>query len=319
MGKKAYAAGIIAALATLAVTVLRIALMPQMQDAHTGEFKVSFVIIGITTAAAAAVILLSYLDRSPVLPLWEGVPLKVLSCGVLLFGIIQAVTALYDFFSYLQTGDAASQPAVQSALVLDRLALIGVFLFGTLSGIFGIVAGADWLYTGRFAPGKYRYFPLFLPLWMWMRLARYVVSYASAVSVTETFYDYAMLIVSLLFTMSLARYIAGQTNFRSPALLWQALLTVICGLSGTITRFVMYLSGETEAYQASSMATLPDFCIAVVAALVALALLLGKKPAGVTACEKEEEIASPSEAQRVLDELVPDARAVDPDDQDPEK
>ena len=80
----------------------------------------------------------------------------------------------------------------------------------------------------------------------------------------------------------------------------------------------MYLSGETEAYQASSMATLPDFCIAVVAALVALALLLGKKPAGVTACEKEE-IASPSEAQHVLDELVPDAHTAEPDDHAAEK
>ena len=33
MGKKAYAAGGIAALTALAVTVLRIVLMPQMQDA----------------------------------------------------------------------------------------------------------------------------------------------------------------------------------------------------------------------------------------------------------------------------------------------
>lgn len=314
MGKKACAAGITAAAAALVITILRIALTPRMQDAHTGEFKLSFVIIAVTACAAAAVVLLSYIGKKPVLPLWEGRPLWVLSCVLLLFGLVQLVTTLYDLFLYLRTGDTGVQPAVQSALYLDRLALIGVFLFGALSGVYALCLGWQTLSRGSFEPGRLRYLPLCLPLWLWMRLARYVVSYASAVSVEETFYDYAMLIVSLLFAMSLARYVSGQSNFRSPALLWQALLTVICGLSGTVTRFVMYLSGETEAYQASSMATFSDFCLAVVAACAALALLFGKEPAGVTPCDDSGETAS--EAQRVLDELVPDMSPTEPENRD---
>lgn len=313
MGKKAYAAGIAAALTALLVTVLRIVLTPQMQDAHTGEFKLSWVIIGITAAAAAAVIVLSYADRSTVLPLWDGRPLRLLSCVMLVFGAVQIITVLYDLFTWLRTGVSA-QPLVQGAVALDRLALWGIFLFGAFSGVFAVRFGWQCLASGCFIPGKYRYMPLCLPLWLWMRLARYVVSYASAVSVTETFYDYAMLITSLLFAMSLARYVSGQSNYRSPALLWQALLTVICGVSGTVTRFVMYLAGETEAYQASCMATFPDFCLAVLAGCVALALLLGKEPAGIAAYGEAEEEVSSSEAQRVLDELVPDASPVDPDD-----
>lgn len=301
----------IAVAMTLIVTIVRIILTPQMQDVRTGEFQLSFVVIGLMVVAAGVVIALSYLAKVPALPAIEGKPMQAAAWMLLSLGVVMTVTALYDAFVWMRTGIAP--PPTQTVVgTADRLSLLGSLLFGLLGGVYGIRQGWSWIAGGRFVPGQYRFFPLALPLWLWMRLAWYVVSYASAVSVTETFYDYTMLIVSLLFAMSLSRYLSGQSTYRSPGLLWQALVTLLCGVSSTVTRFVMYIIGETEAYQASELASFPDLILALFAGCFGLALVLGKRPVDPSKAE-EEEPEMRSEAQSVLEELVPEKTVSQPE------
>ncbi len=304
VGKKARLAVLIAAVMTLIVTVVRILLTPQMLDLRTGDFQLSAVIIGLMAATAVAVIVLSYLDKTPALPSMEGAPLQATAWMMMALGAVLAVTVLYDAYVWWQLG-LTPPPNTQVTGTADKLTLWGTLIFGLLGGVYGVLQGWGWISDRRFIPGRFRFLPLALPLWLWMRLARYVVSYASAVSVTETFYDYAMLIVSLLFAMSLARYLSGLTTYRSPALLWQALLTVLCGVSGPVTRFIMYLMGETDAYQASALASFPDLMMALFAGCVAVALVLGQRPVDPGDAQATGDEPLP-ETQSLLEELAPE-------------
>ena len=300
VGKKARLAAVIAAVMTLIVTVVRIVLTPQMLDLRTGEFQLSAVIIGLMAATDIVVIVLSYLDKIPALPSIEGRPLQATAWMMMALGAVLAITVLYDAFVWRQTG-ITPPPNTQITGTADKLTLWGTLIFGLLAGVYGILQGWNWISIRGFIPGKFRFLPLALPLW----LSRYVVSYASAVSVTETFYDYAMLIVSLLFAMSLARYLSGLTTYRSPALLWQALLTVLCGVSGPVTRFIMYLMGETDAYQASALASFPDLMMALFAGCVAVALVLGQRPVDPGDVQAAGDEPLP-ETQSLLEELAPE-------------
>ena len=302
MGKKAHLAVLIVAAVTLIVTVVRIVLTPQLQDTHTGQFHLSYVVIGLMAVTAVAAVVLTYLDKSPALPAMEGRPLQVTAWMLIALGAVLVITSMYDTFAWLRYG-VTPPPSGAITGTADRLSLIGTLVCGLLAGAYSIRQGWSWVSGGCFTPGEYRLLPLALPLWLWMRLARYVVSYASAVSVTETFYDYTMLIVSLLFAMSLSRYLSSMTDYRSPALFWQALLTVLCGVSGPIVRFVMYLMGETEAYRASELASFPDLVLAGFAACVAISLLFGKRYADLIA--QADDMPTP-ESQSLIEELAPE-------------
>ena len=218
--------------------------------------------------------------------------LMVLGGALLLEGI-------YDIVAYLAWQQTPSLQTAASGI--DCLLLTGTIIFGMLAGVWALMQGYAWFTNEKLCCGKYPFLALAFPLWLWMRLGRYVVSYSSAVSVVETFYDYAMLVVSLLFAMAFARYVAGQTNYQSPTVFWTALATLLCGVSSTCTRFVMYLTGETEAYRASQLARLTDFAVALFAAAVAVALVMGKSSIE----ESKEMPPKPSEGQNLLDELLP--------------
>lgn len=299
MGKKAHFALIAAGVATVLVTVLRIVLMPQLQDSRTGDFALGFGIIGLMVVCIAAFAALAYADKTKPMPAMDSLPLRASAVTLMILGGTLLLEHLYDVFAYLAWHQTPSMQT--SASGVDGLLLTGTIVFGLLAGVWALLQGYTWFTTERLCSGKYPLLALAFPLWMWMRLGRYVVSYASAVSVVETFYDYAMLVMALLFAMAFARYIAGQTNYQSPTVFWTALATVLCGVSSTCTRFVMYLVGETEAYRASQLARLTDLAVALFAAAVAVALVSSKK-----SIDESQESAPPaSEGQNLLDELLP--------------
>lgn len=299
MGKKARLALIAAGVATLVVTALRIVLMPQMQDSRTGDFALSYGIIGLMIACIVVFVALAYTDKTKPLPAMDGLPLRAAAVFLMVLGGALLLEGIYDIVAYLAWQQTPSLQTAASGI--DGLLLTGAIIFSMLAGVWALMQGYAWFTNEKLCCGKYPFLALAFPLWLWMRLGRYVVSYSSAVSVVETFYDYAMLVVSLLFAMAFARYVAGQTNYQSPTVFWTALATLLCGVSSTCTRFVMYLTGETEAYRASQLARLTDFAVALFAAAVAVALVMGKSSIE----ESKEMPPKPSEGQNLLDELLP--------------
>lgn len=78
------------------------------------------------------------------------------------------------------------------------------------------------------------------------------MSYASAVDVGQSFYDFVMLIFLLLFLFAFARYISGVGQNRSRLLFFFSLMTALFALSGPLTRVFLYMTGHGDAYTPAS-------------------------------------------------------------------
>lgn len=176
-------------------------------------------------------------------------------------GAVLVVSTLFDLYIWVTT----KQTPAPNAYVIgkfDAVLLVLTLAFGLLGGAFLVRIGFHWAAQGRMRRGVFALWALAPSLWVWMRLARYEMSYASATDVTESFYDFVMLIFTLLFLFSFARYVSGVNSGRSPrAVLGFALCTALFSLSGTLTRLAMYLMQDSMAYTSSELAGFSDFMI----------------------------------------------------------
>lgn len=90
---------------------------------------------------------------------------------------------------------------------------------------------------------------------IWMRLARYEMSYVSAIDVYRSFYDFVMLIFIMLFFLFFARFAAGVGNPRPRLLVGVSLSAALCALTGPATHFIMFAMGNPDAAEACALAT----------------------------------------------------------------
>ena len=292
-------AAFVALAATVAATVMRIVLTPQMQDANNGSFHLSYAVIALMVAAFAAVLVLILVGKGTVshaeeLSARARLPLAV---SALAAGGVLATASLFDSWLWLRYGiTPPPNDTVISPLDAGSLAL--TLIFGILGGFFLL-----WLGIAVAGGTLRRTTPLALAalspvLWIWFRLVRYELSYASAVQVSQSFYDFVMLIFTMLFLFSFARHISGTGEKAEPQkasrmLLVYSLCTAIMSISGPITSIVLYMTGETAAYNASRLAGFPDLGMGVFALCTALVLLFARP---IPAEELPEETAPADEA-----------------------
>ena len=286
-------AAILAAVMTVAVLTLRIVLMPQLQDPATGLFHLGYPIIALMLVTVAAIFLLGRLPKGETRQI-GGVLLMPTAIFGMLSGSLLLLTSVFDAFIWLFNGKTPP-PNATVISPLDAVTLALTLLFGVLGGVFLLKMGLAWVADGRSSRGILRTWALMPVIWVWMRLARYELSYASAVNVTQSFYDFVMLIFILLFSFSLARYVSGVGGKMPRCLPAFALCTGFFCISGTITRLAMYMMGETGAYSSSQLATAVDFVIGIFGMLVGFALLFG------SAAVPEEESAPPEDTAEALE------------------
>ena len=287
---------------TAVVLALRIVLMPMMQEAHTGRFRLSYIVIAImllTLLAAALLIWRS--EKRPVVMV--GPPLTAAACGGVLCGAVMALGSLYEFFMWQFKGILPA-PAMTKPSSLQYVVLAVSLVGGILGGVFLVLLGLQWLQENRSRSGVFRLMALAPSVWIWFRLARYEMTYASAVNVTESFYDFVMLIFILLFFFSFARYVSGVGETPSKLLFWYALGTALMAVSAPLTRFGMYLLGNTAAYNSSELAGFIDLAVGLFALLFAYAQAFGKQevPEPAEAVEPTTVAATEPPALSVADE-----------------
>lgn len=285
------AAALLAFVATIVATVMRIFLTPRMLDTETGEFQISYVIIGILLVAIVAVFILTLAGKDP-LPaaaqLDKRTRAPIAYSGMLFGSILLVISSMY-FLNLLATGKT---PPPNETIInkLDLTTLLLTLLFGILAGVFFIWLGM-MLVSGHMKQTSSLSVVALAPVvWIWMRLVRYEVSYASAIQVSESFYDFMMLIFTMLFLFMFARYISN-TGMRSPRMLIvYALCTMLLSLSGTVTKFTLYAMMEIDACQSCRLADLTDFGVGIFALFTVLALVFIKP------LPKEESTAEPADS-----------------------
>ncbi len=271
------AAVILTVVATVGATVLRVLLTPAMQDSSTGQFSISYVIIGVLLAAILAngVLMFTAKGSIPLLSQLNHRSRVAVGAAAVLLGAIFELSALFDGWMWMAYGKTPP-PNEYIISKLDSATLLLTLIFAALAGLFMIWLGIV-LITDKLKRSASLSLAALAPVaWIWVRLVRYEVSYASAIRVSQSFYDFVMLIFTMLFLFTFARFVSG-TGERSPkGMLVFALSTVLLSLSGTLTSVLLFLGNETEAYNASRLASVEDFGIGVFALVLAAQLVLAR-------------------------------------------
>ncbi len=268
------AAFVITLVATVLTTVMRILLTPEMQDTQTGTFHVSYIVIGVMLISMILIAFFSLIRNSDTLhigeiPLHNRAPVKV--AGVLL-GLSLMLSSLFDMFMWAVYGQT---PPPNETVIgrLDSISLTFTLIFGILAGMYFLWLAVK-LNENKMQSSPARSLAALSPVvWIWVRLVRYQVSYASAIQVERSFYDFVMLIFTMLFLFSFAQYIA-KINRRPPRMLiFYSLCTALNSLSGPVVVVALFLMGESEAFNSSRLAGLSDFAVGMFALCTAISLI----------------------------------------------
>jgi len=257
--------------ATVLVTALRAVFTPLLQSMDTGAFAFNYVVMGIILATFIAVGVLLHLGKKelPALPSIKKpwlVPFAVLLMAV---GLCLLAVSVVDLYNWSANG-ITPPPSTALGGTADRVTLFFSLALGILGGVYFMRLGFVFLAENEEVRGIFPLWALTPVFWVWMRLARYEVSYASAVEMHESFFDFAMLLCTMLFLFSFARHMS-DVDSKQP---WKTVLlcsmTVIMSLSGTLSRVVFFLLGQGDAYRTGQLAGITDFAVGV----LALAFLL---------------------------------------------
>ena len=244
-------------------------------------------------------------------------------------GFVLIISSLFDGWSWLAFNRT---PPPNETIInnLDSTTLTFTLIFGVLAGMFLMWLGAK-LIAGSLKPGTGVSMGALTPvIWIWVRVVRYEVSYASAIPVEQSFYDFVMLIFTMLFLFSFARFISKIGDKSPRPLLFYALCTAVLSISGPITLIALFLQGETDAYNSSRLAGIPDLCIGIFAFCTSIALVFAhEKPQPEKtedAAYREEEQAEqtniytePEETGPSIDEILEEIRpsyGLDSEDKD---
>ena len=250
---------------TVLATALRSVLTPTMQSMDTGAFAFNYAVMGLVllTFVVVGVLLHSHKEADFSLPTLKApwlVPASVLMMAV---GLATLVVSIIEMYNWSANGIAPPPGGVPSSSA-ERVTLFLSLTFGILSGVYFIRLGYVFLVEKAEIRGVFPLWALTPAFWIWMRLARYEVSYASAVGIHESFFDFAMLLCAMLFLFTFARQMS-DVDAKPRKTVWFGCMTAILSISGTLSRVVFFLLGQGDAYRMGQLAGIPDFAVGVLA------------------------------------------------------
>lgn len=279
---------------TAVVTVLRVTLVPRLQSMDTGVFNLSYIVVAGIVVSLIAVFVLLVLGKKdlPYLPSVNRKWVWPFAAVIIAAGACILLTTLVDMFMWAAFG-VTPPPNTAVSSTVDQVTLFLSLILGALGGIYFMRLGVEWIRAEREVRGAFPVWALAPTFWLWMRLARYEVSYASAVEVHESFYDFTMLLFGMLFLFSLARQLSDTAPHRPHLTVFFALSTVLTGASGALARVILFLLGQGEASRSGQLAGVEDFAVGVLAVAFVCYWLLSDpsaEPLPETEVSNEEEV-----------------------------
>ncbi len=267
-------AALVGLIMTAVTLVLRVVLMPTLLDGETGRFSMSGIVIALLVLTLIVLALLGLRTSRRRIEVTGAATMPVALLTMAAGGVL-GVSSLWECGRYLLDGTVPEPQAAQLAGL--AMPLLWLYLLCGIAGGVGLVYfGLRMAAEGGTRIGMSAVSLLLPVLWMWFRLARYEMSYASAVRLSESFYDFLMFILEMLFLFKLARYASGIGNTTPGSLMFYAMGTALFAITGPLTRLCMFLLGDTEAYLASRLPGAADLAIGVMALGYALAWVYGQ-------------------------------------------
>lgn len=266
-----------------ATLLLRVWLMPTLRDMETGLFATGWQVIVLMLVTLVALAVMGFTQRQYRLEIGSPAGQRI-GVVTLVSGAVLIACALWDFIRWMTAGQG---PAPQEAAVttLGTAAMLLQMLFCLLGGVALVRFGLLLVSEGSTRRGMTGWSMLAPVMWMWFRLARYEMSYMSTVRLSESFFVFGMFILEMLFLFRLARYTSGVGKVSAGSLQFYAAATALFSLSAPLTRLVMYLLGDSEAYLSSELAGVPDVAVGLIAVAVAFGLVSAAAPQGEAGAE----------------------------------
>ncbi|MBQ3133100.1 MAG: hypothetical protein IJC17_02345 [Clostridia bacterium] len=248
---------------TALATALRLATLPQVQAEAVGEAGISLWLLLALIACTVVLVVLAIVSRLPLRPLLDGEDAKLPGLAAVAAGAVLFVDTVMAMVRLILTG-ITPPPNAQILNPADRTTLWLTLVFGFLGGLWLVLTGIRWHRNQSLSTAE-RFGALLPVLWIWCRLARYELSYASATNAKRSFYDFFMLIFLTLFLLAFARYVADVAPPKARSMRAYASIAAMLGISSPLTRLGMYLLGDTESFNASQLAGATDFAIGLLA------------------------------------------------------
>lgn len=269
------------------VLMMRVVLTPTLRNSDTGRFatNVAAAVAGIAVVVLLGILALMAPKRQSVITGNRAMPVAL---GMLLCGAVVAVSSAWDAVLWLVCHQLPAPDATVTVPLLVVTALM--LLCGLTGGISLIVLGFQVAAQGGIRKGMRAISCLLPVLWMCFRLARYEMSYSSAVNPANGFFIFTMFIFEILFLFKLARLVSGVGEATDASSVFCAMGTAVFAFGGFVFRIVMQLMGE-EALAQSSLVFLSDGVLGLLALAVGWAIALGN-----VSSEQSESSAEESQA-----------------------
>ena len=266
--------------------------------------------------------ILCRLCRAPATPI-DHRQLASTATVSILCGASLLLSTAFDVGTWLSSGNT---PVPNEKVIsgMDGVLLVLTMAFGVLGGVFLARLGFSWLTKDISEHGEMRLMALTPMAWAWMRLARYMVSYTSAVDVQKNIGEFLMLIFTILFFYSFARYVAavGKPSEKSPMLLFYACGAFLFSSTAAVVRLSAYWNSDAVT-SLPQLAGAADMAVGLMAMAVAASIaytrrtetvfervqakhpewLLPEEPKKATKekAQPQPESVSPTEANSVAD------------------
>lgn len=280
---------------TAAALLLRLLTISQVQAEAVGETGVSLWILAALCLGAIGLAVLSYFTPLPLRPMGGQQQPKLGLLAALAGGVLMLDTILI----VLRFGITGKTPPPNAQILntADQTTLTLSILFGLAGGVWLILLGCKWL---RRAPLGFvgRFGSLFPVLWIWCRLARYELSYASAANIKRSFYDFFMLLFAMLFLLAFARYAANVAPPSGRTMRALSAITAMTGISSPLARLGLQMLEDTESFNASQLAGISDLAIGLLALGMTFFLFAEEWDYEPTEAEPTESLAELMEEQR---------------------
>lgn len=225
---------------TVLTVAVRTGLLPFV-DNMTAQYIISYLCLAVWGVAAWLVM---RTDRT--LPAREvkEYPARFVGVAALVAGALIALNGLYEGGAYLLKG-TLPPPSLYATGALDHWLALGGIALGMASGGVLIWFGICWVRGTAEEPGKNSILSLVPMGWFWLRLSRYVLSYAMGVYFSQSVFEFVMLSASLLFTYMYARrsFDSGKHIRGDGLLLTMAAMTVAGALSAPLSVLLQGLFG----------------------------------------------------------------------------
>ena len=161
-------------------------------------------------------------------------------------------------------------PSKSNPTAADQLFFHLLVIFGILAGVFFIALAVCWLLSGYTRRGILPLLCVTPVVWSWVRIIRYITSYASLVGLFHNLYDLATVLCEMVFFLLLTRYVSGESR-KSRFFTGVALCTGVLCVISCVTQVGLFLRQDAASFETCALVTAPDFGVALFAFAVALA------------------------------------------------